>query len=186
MKRPNYYPDLNKFNLAGPPTWFLEQLYDFDDSLVIVPSRQNFLYRLAQRRPLRLQESLVNDALWKESDTKMLASYSLIPVTTIIATVNWSNPLLFHELESRAPHRMGGAEKVSKMLEASEYQKKLDQQSKTDEHLTYLSQDAWKLYRKKIGLGRSWNITPSAAKSQSPYIGPVPRPKYFTGFSGGF
>jgi len=182
----NYIPDVNRFKLAGPPKWFLAKLWEFDPSLVIVPSRQGFQYRLAQRRKLRLPEHIVNDSLWNQSDTQMLASYNLVPVTTIIATANWSNPYIFVELANRAPWRMGGADKVNAMLESQEKQDRIDIQAKVDEHLDYLSRDAWKLYRKKIGLGRSWNITPESAKSQSkPLVRTLPRQRYYSGFSGG-
>jgi hypothetical protein len=148
----NYYADLNKFSLAGPPKWWLKSLWHFDNSLVVVPSRQGFYYRLAQRRKLTLPDHIVNDALFNESDTKMLARYSLVPVTTILATANWSNPYLFEELRRRAPWRLGGAEKVNQQLEAEDQKVELDKRAKTDEHLTYLSKDAWKLYKNKIGV----------------------------------
>ena len=148
----NYIQDANKFSLAGPPKWWLAQLWSFDDSLVVVPSRQGFYYRLAQRRPLTLPAHLVNDALFNESDTKMLARYSLIPVTTILATANWSNPYLFEELRRRAPWRLGGAEKVTRLIEEDEARQDQAKQARTDEHLTSLSKDAWKLYNTKIGL----------------------------------
>ena len=177
----NYIPDHNRYKLAGPPRWFLAQLWDFDSSLVIVPSRQGFYYRLAQRRPLKLPEHITNEALWNESDTQMLATYSLVPVTTILATANWSNPLLFKDLAERAPWRQGGTNKVIASIEAREREVELRKRQATDEHLTHLSKDAWKLYRKKIGLGRSWNITPTSSKTpSSPHI-PVRRP--FVGFS---
>ena len=153
----NYIPDVNSFSLAGPPVWFLHQLWDFDPSLVIVPSRQGFYYRLAQRRKLNLSEKIVREALWNESDTKMLASYGLVPVTTIMATANWSNPYIFVELHNRSVHRMGGHEKVNADLDARDKQDDLDTRAKTDEHLTHLSKDGWQLYRKKIGLGRSYS-----------------------------
>lgn len=148
----NYIPDTNPFNLAGPPTWWLSKLKDFDDSLYVLPSRQGFYYRLAQKRRLKLPDHIVNDALFKESDTKMLARYSLVPVTTILATANWSNPFLFEELRRRAPWRLGGAEKVSKDLEDQELKDEFDKRQKTDDMLTDVSKDAWRLYQKKIGI----------------------------------
>jgi hypothetical protein len=138
--------------LAGPPQWWLQRLWHFDASLVVVPSRQTCVYRLAQRRKLLLPEQLVNDALFKESDTRMLASYSLIPVTTILATANWSDPQLFEELARRAPWRQGGAERVNELLNAQDQQDELDKRMRTDEHLSYLGRDAWRLYGKKIGV----------------------------------
>src|SRR5436309_869844 len=122
----NYIPDVNKFKLAGPPEWWLRKLWDFDSSLVVVPSRQDCVYRLAQRRKLKLPDDVVNDVLFKESDTRMLASYGLIPVTSILATANWSNPMLFQELSNRAPWRLGGGEKVADMLDAQDAMDEMD------------------------------------------------------------
>ena len=152
----NYIPDTNLFKLAGPPSWFLRRLWDFDASLVIVPSRQGFYYRLAQRRKLNLSDKI-------ESDTKMLASYSLTPVTTILATANWSNPYIFEELRRRAPWMMGGADKVNKMLDDQDQQVTDETQAKTDDQLTYLGKDAWKYYNKLIGT-RSHLYSPTVVK----------------------
>lgn len=159
----NFIVDLNRFSLAGPPNWWLQKLWEFDNSLVVVPSRQACVYRLAQRRKLQLPDHIVNDALFNESDTKMLARYSLVPVTSIIPTANWSNPYMFVELANRAPWRQGGAEAVNKRLEDQEWQDMIDTQIKTDEHLTYLAKDAWKLYNKKIGV-RSHMYSPPTRK----------------------
>lgn len=160
MKLPNYIQDTNRFQLAAPPDWFLHQLYMFDPSLVIVPSRQSFCYRLAQRRRLKLSEKVVNDVLKEQADTRMLASYSLVPVTTILATANWSNPLIFVELQRRAPWRMGGAAKFTQMVEGQDRQDLLDKQARQDEHISYLAKDAWKHYNKQIGLrSHLWSPT---------------------------
>ena len=147
----NYIQDTNPFNLAAPPSWFLVQLMEFDPSLVIMPSRQGFYYRLAQRRKLLLTEKVVNEALFAESDTKMLASHSLIPVTTIKADPNWGNPILFKELRDRCPSMNGGAAKVIKDVEDREFAAHLKKRAETDENLTYLAKDAWKYYGIKSG-----------------------------------
>ena len=163
----NYLPDENRFKLAGPPVWWLTKLWDFDNSLVVVPSRQGFYYRLAQRRKLNLTNAVINEALFQESDTKMLARYSLVPVTTILATANWSNPYLFEELRRRAPWRLGGADAVNKLLDDEDKKVELDMRAVTDEHLTYLSKDAWKYYNKKIGL-RSQLYSPTVKPRSGP------------------
>jgi len=173
---PNYIPDQNKWKLAGPPDWFRRSLWEFDSSLVIVPSRQGFYYRLAQRRKLRLPEHIVNEALWKESDTQMLATYGLVPVTTILATVNWDNPLIFAELAARAPWRQGGADAVIQRLEAKEAAEEAKKNQAIDEHLTQNAKDAWRLYRTKIGLGRSWSTDPK--KSQPTFLKPTGLPAH--------
>lgn len=162
----NYLADQNKFALAGPPDWFLRQLYTFDPSLVVVPSRQGFYYRLAQRRKLNLAIKFTQDLLWQESDTQMLASYGLVPVTTILATVNWSNPYIFVELANRAPWRMGGADKVNAQIEAQEQKELLDKQAKISEHTDYLAKDSWKYYQKLIGI-RSHLYSPATKQAAS-------------------
>jgi hypothetical protein len=162
----NYIVDTNPFKLAGPPTWWLRKLWDFDSSLVVVPSRQQCVYRLAQRRKLNLPAHIVNDVLFKESDTKLLASYGLIPVTTILATANWGNPYLFEELRNRAPWRLGGAELVNQQIEEQEAKDELDRRAATDERLHSLAKDSWGLYNKKIGV-RSHMYIPKTAQSNN-------------------
>ena len=163
----NFIRDENPFNLAGPPAWFLQRLREFDDSLVIVPSRQGFMYRLAQRRPIKPTEHKVQQAMWHYTDTRMLARYGLVPVTTILATANWSNPYLFVALANRAPWRLGGANKVVASLEQQEQAARDAIQAKTDEHLTGLGKDGWQLYRNKIGLGRTIFTNPHSGAPNS-------------------
>lgn len=147
----NYIVDVNPFKLAGPPQWFLGRLFEFDPSLVIMPSRQGFYYRLAQRRRPNLPTKMVNDLLFRESDTKMLASRQLIPVTTILATANWDNPLLFKELAERAPWRQGGADKVNALLDQYDLTKQAKKNKEVEQNLTDRAKDGWKLYQHKTG-----------------------------------
>lgn len=170
----NYIQDKNPFKLAGPPEWWLRKLFDFDSSLVVLPSRQAFLYRLAQRRPPKLSTAIVNEISFQDSDTQMLASYGLVPVTTILSTANWSNPFLFEELRRRAPWRLGGADAVNQRLDLDDRQEELNKAAETDEHLNYLSKDAWGLYNKKIGL-RSHMWSPTTKKSNSMVGTPAPK-----------
>lgn len=146
----NFIPDVNKYKLPAPPKFWLQKLWDFDSSLVVVPSRQDFVYRLAQRRKLNLPDHITNDAFFNQSDTKMLASYSLVPVTTIMPNANWSNPYMFVELANRAPWRMGGAEKVIKDIEAREAEEEQARAAETDAHLTELSRDAYRYWKTKL------------------------------------
>lgn len=145
----NYIVDVNRFKLAGPPKWWLSKLWDFDPSLVVVPSRQDCIYRLAQRRKLTLPEHITNDALFNQSDTKMLASYSLVPVTTILSTANWSDPYMFEELRGRAPWRNGGAEKVIKDIEGREFEQEQKDKIELDNKLTEISRKGYQAWRKR-------------------------------------
>ncbi len=167
----NWISDTNRFSLEAPPDWWLRKLQEFDRSLVVIPSRQDCVYRLAQRRPLNLPEKVVNDALFKESDTQMLASYSLVPVTSIKAKPNWFDPYMFVELANRAPWRQGGADEVIKRVEAQEAAAELDKQLAIDDMTTQVARDAWGMYNKKIGV-RSHMYVPrtkdSLVSSKSP------------------
>lgn len=160
----NFIPDHNKFKLAGPPKWWLQRLHDFDPTLAVVPSRQGFFYRLAQRKKLSLPEQMAQGSLWHESDTQMLATYGLIPVTTIVATANWSNPFMFEELRRRSPHRMGGAAKITEQIEQAERDESDRKNAVIEDQTTQVAKDAWGMYLKKIGL-RSQMYSPKVKKA---------------------
>jgi hypothetical protein len=163
---PNYIPDTNRFNLSGPPKWWLDKLREFDDSLVVIPSRQEFLYRLAQRRPPDLKTNIINESLASDRDTAMLASYGLIPVTTIVATARWDNPLMWNDLAERAPHRNGGAAAYEARLNDLETQQNIQKAALINDRNTYLSKDAWKMYQIKTGtrIGLAPSTKPNRAK----------------------
>lgn len=152
----NYIKDTNPFSLAGPPQRWLRKLWEFDNSLVVVPSRMGFFYRLAQRRTPSPSEAIARN-LMEGADTMMLASYGLIPVTTILATANWDSPLMWQDLAERAPWRQGGADAVIAHIEGREFSNEQRINQEIDERNTSISRDGWGLYRKKIGLGRTWH-----------------------------
>ena len=153
----NYIPGKNPFNLAGPPTWWLRKLHDFDPSLVMIPSSQNFVYRLGQRRPVNLNMVLVNDMLGTDSDIRLMARHGVVPITTLLATVNWSNPLLWRDLANMSPDMHGGVDKYVKKIEDKEDRAAAVKAASEQDMLDILSKDSWKLYRKYDGLGRSWH-----------------------------
>lgn len=172
----NYISGSNPFALAGPPAWWLRKLWDFDNSLVVVPSVQGFHYRLCQRRPLDQKARLVNE-VQLDGDSKQLAQHGLIPVTTILATARWDNPLMWIDLAERAPWRNGGAKEYEAKLNDIEHAKNLKIAQQQNEHNTYLSKDAWKMYLKKVGLRQQlWSptvkkgSTGEAAENRAPLI----------------
>lgn len=146
----NFIKGDNPFNLAGPPAWWLAKLKDFDDSLVVMPSKMNHLYRLCQRRPPEPRANIVH-SLSTDSDAKQMAQFGLIPVTTIISTAKWDNPLIWEDLRQRSPHRMGGAEKFEQALLTRERKKELDVAKEIDERNTDVAKDAWNYYLLKAG-----------------------------------
>ena len=81
----------------------------------------------------------------------MLASRGLIPVTTILSTANWDNPLLFKDLAERAPWRNGGADKINKKLEDDEFKKDMRKRKDVEDNIIQRAKDGWKLYKGKTG-----------------------------------
>jgi hypothetical protein len=157
----NYICSENPFDLLGPPQWWLDKLKEFDDSLVVIPSKQGYFYRLCQRRPpdprVTLAHSLSND-----SDSKTMARLSLVPVTTIMANALWDNPVMWEDLRMRAPHRMGGAEKFEQLILAKEAKQQLDIAKQNDEILTDRARDAWGYYLMKAGRRQTMYVPKTA------------------------
>lgn len=147
----NYIPGDNPYNLAGPPLYWLRQLHEFDPSLVVFASKQDFLYRLAQRRPLDPRAKLAGE-LARDSDSAMLANHGCIPVTTLLATARWDNPLMWKDLEGRCPWRNGGADKYHAQLLAQERAQDLQKAIQQNDYNTHLAKDAWKMYQIKTGV----------------------------------
>ena len=114
----NFIPDVIGFHLAPPPAWRLRELYEFDPSLVIIPSREQPYLIVAQRRPFnakRIEPTLMRP------DEAMLRAHGLIFVTNLVSVTggwNWSAPSsdLRPHLAMRAPHRLGGFEHVDRAL----------------------------------------------------------------------
>jgi hypothetical protein len=160
----NYIHDVNPFNLAGPPQWWLQKLWEFDESLVVIPSKQDFVYRMAQRRPPDPKAKLVGD-LAQDSDSRMMAQYGLIPVTTINATARWDNPLMWKDLAERCPWRMGGWDKYEAIMDAKEQEQELKKAAVTDDRNTQVAKDGWRYYQKKAGF-RSQMYSPTVKEKQ--------------------
>lgn len=172
----NYIPDSNPFCLAAPPQWWLRQLWEFDSSLVVVPSQQIFCYRLGQRRPIGGSEKITNSLLDTQTDTRLLAKHSLIPVTTIRANPHWDNPLMWKELAERAPWRMGGAAKAAALVEQNEQMVAHAKHVALQDNIIERAKDGWKSYQYRTGARTSFAIP---AKTPTGQAGrkPVPAPR---------
>lgn len=166
----NYIPDRNRFNLAVPPQFWLKQLHDFDDTLVVIPSRMGFFYRLAQKRPPDAK-TLMTHRLQGDSDSQMLSSYGLVPVTTIISQPRWDNPMMFEDLRQRMPSRMGGAQAYEKRLIEQEQMKDLRERADRDDMLTSMAKDALGYYKKQAGRRTSMWVPHTKDRIAKPTFG---------------
>jgi hypothetical protein len=182
MQMNNFIKDRNPLDLAPPPAWWLKKLWEFDDSLVVVPSRMTYCYRLCQRRAPDKRTNLVHD-LQADSDSQMLRSYNMVPVTTIVANPRWDNPVMFEDLRQRMPSRMGGAEKFEAALLSKEQQVKLRERAEREDMLDQVAKDSLKFYNMKRGV-RSHLWSPSVPnKPERPTFSKAPMIKVASQYS---
>lgn len=144
---PNYYPDENPFQLPPPPKGWLKELQAFDADLVLLPSRQEPFYRLGRRskRAPGLLDGKVNHPLLScdpSPDTKMLAQYRLVPVTTVNPGPVWDSRI-FSILRSRDIWAVGGPEKAADLLDAKDEQKKAEIDKRLSTELDARVSDHW-------------------------------------------
>jgi hypothetical protein len=193
MRLPNWIPDLNPWGLEQPPAWWLQRLHDFDDKLVIIPSRQNMLYRIARRKQFSPGIGAIG-VLDRHKDTAMLAHHGLVPVTTMIRySSTWDIDSILVKLRDRDMWRVSGgptsglsaqdrAEKVATAIEAHEEEQVQRERNRVHDELDHRSRDAWRSYQARTGQrsrptisGRSVNgptsrSTPQAAMTDGPRI----------------
>lgn len=171
----NYIPDKNPLDLEAPPAWWLAKLLEFDDSLVVIPSRQVYCYRLAQRRPPDTRTNLVH-SVQGDSDSQMMKTHGLVPVTTIKAHPRWDNPLMFEDLAARMPSRNGGWAAYEKRLNELEQMKELRDRAERDDMLNVISKDSLGFYKKKAGLKTAmWTpSTPNRHRDGAPSTSNAP------------
>lgn len=114
----NYLCEANPFGLTSPPTWFLEEMWKYDPCLVIFPSKEEAVYRLARRVE---HGAPLLTVMQKRPDTSMFWKHRLVPVTSIMPSpfVHWS-PLLLKDLAERDIRRQGGYKKVAAAMDAAD------------------------------------------------------------------
>ncbi len=109
----NYLVDENPFSLSGPPRSFLHEMWTFDPHLVIFPSCEEAVYRLARRAE---HGQPILHALASRPDTRMFVKHRLVPVTSIVPFAKWG-PVLLHDLAVRDIRRTGGYRKAANALD---------------------------------------------------------------------
>lgn len=137
-----------------PPAHFLQRLSDFDDRLVILPSRHvPFAYVLARRK--QFSKGLSDKALEStivQPDTLMCLAYELVPVCLIYKTgPSWEIDSLLQTLRARDMWAHGGPDKVADLLEEQEAAAKAKIQKETRDDIWNRSGDAWRSYQARTG-----------------------------------
>lgn len=150
---PSNYLNLNS-NMAVPPAFWLQRLFDFDDQLVVFPSFVvPFAYVLARKR--RLTKGITDTALEAtidQKDTKTCLAYGLVPVSLIYRTgVTWSIDNIIANLQSRDIWAQGGAEKVADNMDAADTLREKTVKASVRDDLYNRSGDAWRSYQARTG-----------------------------------
>lgn len=185
----NWIEDINRFGLSRPPIWWLNRLFDFDAELVLIPSRQQALYRLARRKKYSRGIGALA-VIDPHADTAMMVQYGLIPVTTMIRYADsWDIDSLLQKLRDRDQWAISGGpssgksleergEKVAQHIEAHEAKqaRTLKQEIRTD--MDYRSRDAWRSYQARTGQ-RNRHARNSGVRVKS-----IPQPSGSTGQQG--
>lgn len=167
--RVNYLPWVpNPFNLSAPPDFFLDMLSTYDDRLVLFPSAEEPVYRVARRWFGTTPEGFI--AVQHRPDTLTYRTHRLVPVKSLLPSsmTHWG-PVVINDLAESDIQRLGGAEAVCKLLEEREARAatKLDATIRDD--VDELARFAWKAIKWRSGetvdLGAR---KPEGARSRTP------------------
>lgn len=166
----NYYADRNRFKLAPPPQWWLRALMEFDTSLVVIPSRLEAVYWVAQvRRP----DDLIQAKDIISVDEMMMRQYGLVPVTKLLSLTgqwNWDTHI-FQRLKARAGWRNGltpaetaqAFDAVDAMVKAKRH---ADRDDRLDSQIRWSEQVAkWHTGRKILAPGKPQTKTETMANT---------------------
>ena len=152
MAAVNFIPD--NVRMEVPPAYVLQRLFDFDNMLVLVPSRNvPFAYVIARRK--QFSKGLSDKALEGtivQPDTLMCLNYGLVPVCLMYKTgPSWEIDSLLQTLAARDMWAHGGPDKVADMLEAQEDAAKAANAKAIRDDIYNRSGDAWRSYQARTG-----------------------------------
>lgn len=149
--RANYLGSVpNPFNLVGPPDWFLDQLAAYDDQLVIFPSQEEGVYRIARKHQGKTPR--IFTFLNTRPDTKTYVAHNLVPVTSVLPPplVQWG-PVIINDLAERDIQRVGGWQAAARILEDRDETKERRLQQSIREDADELAGFAWRAMKWRTG-----------------------------------
>lgn len=147
----NFIKDLNRFNLEIPPTWWLQGLKDYDDQLVVVPSRTDPVYRLCRRtrNTIGLESVAIVD---RHADTAMMYEMGLVPVTSILVKgLAWDLVNIIESLRSRDIWANGGPDAVADALDAQDELERVVRRRAFKDDIGQRAKDAYRSMMARIG-----------------------------------
>ncbi len=167
----NYVGAPNPYQLAGPPAWWLQELADFDKDLIVIPSQQQPVYRLARR--VRRGKGLLASHLPQvkdfspQPDTLQMHALRVVPVTTIMPGSVWGSHI-FSILRSRDTWRVGGGQKAADLMDEADREKRIRQHEDTKDKSGVVAADMYKSYGYRTGSRTSLAYLPRRWKPATP------------------
>jgi len=111
---PNYIETTNPFGLAKPPTFFLRDLFAYDDKLVLFASNKEPVYRLARRAAGTVQWAKLPP---KHPDNPVMLKHKLTPLKAIQGFNPAWGQIIINALASCDVQRVGGGVAAAELLE---------------------------------------------------------------------
>ena len=147
----NYIAYPNPFGLSRPPQWWLNELWLFDNRLVILPGQKRMTYLLA-RRAIRSAGERLHDVpgLPQHPDTVLLHQQRCVRVCELAPGLTW-DMRIFQKLAAHDIQRLGGPRAVADRLDAMDAKKAETIQRDEDTELTARASDGYKSYKMRIG-----------------------------------
>lgn len=130
----------NPWQLAGPPTWWLQLLYAADPELVVFPSKTEGVYRVARRVPQNTQPIMT--AVRGVPDTATYVTHRLIPITSLVPFTAWS-PIVINDLMARNIERAGGWQAAARALDDFDDRKEAQARQATIDQAGSIAYDSW-------------------------------------------
>lgn len=181
----------NPFNLVGPPVWFQRALYAFDPQMVIFPSAEMAVYRVARYCADEGVAPLLNPAGERPSegewrpDQRVYYNNKLIPITTLLPFVQWS-PVILNDLAERCFERMGGLNECLDRLDDFDEQQEQRLRAETADGAESLAHMSWWGKQFREGHAIDCGKESRGAKATNARRQPVYRPPNFAGGSATF
>ena len=158
----NWIPDENRWNLEAPPQWWLQALWDFDNQLVVLPSRHQQRYLLARRR--KYSAGLGDVAMLdnKHPDTNLCFVNHCVPIAPLNFSGEWTLTIL-DQLRERDTWAITGGptstladpeaalNRLADAVDAADAKReaKINQQNR--EMFYQMGRDAWRSMQARIG-----------------------------------
>lgn len=156
----NRYVGVNYFeegmpHMSTPPEYWLQRLHDYDDKLVVFPSRHvPFAYVLARKREHGTADAdKALACVITQPDTKKCLERHWAPVTIIVrhSQASWSIDNIIASLQKRDIWRHGGGDAYADKLDAIDAAEERQKRADLRDDFMQRADLAWDLYKRRTG-----------------------------------